>query len=72
MTVDYGYSRSNADKLSLPVETQLPEKLEPFYPFFIAFLESCLNFQQFQEKDEPHGRSIPEVSHYERRVYLHR
>ena len=71
MTADYEYSRSNTDKLSLPVQTQLPEELETFSPLFIAFLESSLNFQQFEEKDEPHGSSIPEVIHSERRIYLH-
>ena len=50
---------------------QLPEKLETVFPFFIAFLESSLNFQQFEKKDEPHGQSIPEVIHSKESVYFH-
>ena len=49
---------------------QLSEKLETFFPFFIAFLESSPNFQQFEEKDERHGPNIPEVIISERPVYL--
>ena len=29
---------------------QLSEKLETFSPFFIAFLESALNFEHFEKK----------------------
>ena len=47
---------------------QLTEKLETFSPFFIGFLVSSLNFQQFQKKDESHGPSIPELIHYEGHV----
>ena len=50
---------------------QIHEKLETFSPFFIAFLESSSNFQQFEQKDEPHGANIPDVIHSERRIYLH-
>ena len=50
---------------------QIPEKLETFFRFFIAILESSLTFQQFEKKDEPHGSSIPEVIHSEWRVDLH-
>ena len=71
MTSDYEYSRSNTDKLRLPLQMQLPEKLETFSRFFIAFLESSLNFQQFEEKSERHGPNISEVIHFDRRVYLH-
>ena len=70
LTADYEYSRSNVDKLPLPVQMELPGKLEIFSCFFIAFLESTLNFQHFEEKHEPHGSSIFEVIHSQRRVYL--
>ena len=49
---------------------QLPGKLEKFSLFFIAFLESSLILEQFEKKDEPHGRNILEVIHSERRVHL--
>ena len=71
MTADYKDSPSNTDKLPVPVQMQLPEKLESFFAIFIAFLKSPLYFQQFQRKDGRHGSSIPEVIHSERHVYFH-
>ena len=49
---------------------QLSEKLETFSPFFIAFLESALNFEHFEKKNEPHSSSISEVIDSQRRAYL--
>ena len=72
LTADDEYSRSNTDKLPLPVQMQIHEKLETFSPFFIAFLESSSNFQQFEQKDETDGPNIPEHIHSKRRIYLHR
>ena len=71
MIADYEYSRSNTDKLQLPIKKQLPEKLEIFSRFLIEFLEFALNFEHFEKKDEPHGSSISEVTESQRRVYLH-
>ena len=71
LTAAYEHSRSNTDKLLLLVQMLLPEKLETFSAFFIAFLESYLNFEDFEQKDEPHGLSIAEIIHSERPVYLH-
>ena len=50
LTADYEYPRSNREKLPLQVQTQLPEKLEIFSRFFIAFLESPLNFEHLLKK----------------------
>ena len=50
LTAEYEYPRSNTDKLPLSVQMQLPQKLETISAFFIAFLESALNFQHFQQK----------------------
>ena len=50
LTANYEYSRSNTDNLPLPVQMDLSEKLETFYQFFIAFLESALNFEHFEKK----------------------
>ena len=44
LTADYEYSRSNRDKLALPVQMQLTEKLKAFSSFVNTFLESELNF----------------------------
>ena len=49
---NYEDSRSNTDKLPLPVEMELSEKLEISSGFFIAFLECALNFEHFEKKKE--------------------
>ena len=51
LTANYEYPRSNTDNLPLPVQMQLSEKLEIFSPFFIAILESALNFEHFEKKN---------------------
>ena len=38
------------DNLPLPVQMQLSEKPKTFPQFFIAFLESALNFEHFEKK----------------------
>ena len=48
---------------------QLSEKPKTFSQFFIALLESILNFEHF-EKNERHSSSISEVIDSERRAYL--
>ena len=45
-------------------------KQKIIWEFFIAFLESTLNFEHFEKKDEPHSSSIYEVTDSERRAYL--
>ena len=49
---------------------QLPEKPKKLCQFFIAFLESTLNFEHFEEKNEPLSLNISEVFDSERRAYL--
>ena len=49
---------------------QLPEKLEIFSGFFIAFFESALYFEHFEKKDAPYFPSNSEVIHSKTRVYL--
>ena len=71
LTASYEYSGSNKDNLPLPVQLQLPEKLQKNFQIFIAFLESALDFEHFEIKNEPHGSSISEVIDSQRRVYLH-
>ena len=34
---------------------QLSPKQKTFSEFFSTFLKSSLNFQDFQQKDDPHG-----------------
>ena len=70
LTANYEYSRSNTDNLPLPFQMQLSEKLKRFFPSFIAFSESALNFEHFQKTKEVHSPSISEVIDSQRRVYL--
>ena len=70
MTVNYAYSRSNTDILLLPVRIQLSEKLETFSGLFIAFLESALNFEHFEKKNETHGLNMSKVNDLQKRVHL--
>ena len=70
LTANYEYSRSDRENLPLPIQLQLSEKLKTFSQFFIAFLESTLNFEHFEKKDEPHSSSIYEVTDSERHAYL--
>ena len=50
LTANYEYSCNNTDDLPLPVQMELSGKLKRFSPFFIAFLESKLNFGHFEKK----------------------
>ena len=72
LTASYEYSRSNSENLPLPIQTQLSEKPKSFFGIFIAFLESRLNFEDFEKKNEPHSLSISEVIDCERRAYLNK
>ena len=70
LTANYEYSCNNTDDLPLPVQMELSGKLKRFSPFFIAFLESKLNFGHFEKKNQPHSTSISEVIYSQRRVHL--
>ena len=50
LTANHEYSRNNTDDLPLPAQMQLSAKLKTFSPFFIAFLESTLNFEHLGKK----------------------
>ena len=60
MTANFEYSRTNRENLAVPIQMQLYEKRKTFCQFFIAYLESTLNFEHF-EKSEPHSLSISEL-----------
>ena len=62
------YSVLNRDNLIQPIQMQLSQKHKTFFGFFSAFLKSCLNFQHFQKKDDPHTWFIFEVTDSEKRL----
>ena len=68
LTADGKYSRHNRENSPLPIQMQLSKNSKTFHCFFIAFLESTLNFENF-EKIEPRSLSISEITDSERRGY---
>ena len=49
---------------------QLPKKPKIFCCNFIVFLESTLNFEHFEKKNEHHSLSISEICDSEKRGCL--
>ena len=45
-------------------------KLKTFSRFFVAFLKCMLNLKYFQEKDQSHSLTIPEIINCEPGSYL--
>ena len=55
LTPDDQHYLLNRDNLTQPIQMQLSEKQKTFSEFFSAFLESSLNFEHFQKKDDSHS-----------------
>ena len=45
---------------------QLSKKQEHFSQFFATFLKTILNFQHFEEKDDPHSLRISKIRDFGR------
>ena len=43
------------DKLTIPIQMQVPQKLKTFPAFFAAFFKSRRNFERPEEKDDPYS-----------------
>ena len=67
LTADDQYSLLNIDNLMQPIRTQLSQKRQAFFEFFLKFSKSTLNFEHFQKKDDLHGRFISGITHSEKR-----
>ena len=63
LTAEYTYSRRNMETLTQQVQTLLSLKQKTFSRFFIAFLKSKWNGEQFQKKRESSSLSISEIIH---------
>ena len=48
------YSVLNRYKLMIPIQMQLSQKPKTFCEAFSLFLNSSLNFEHFERKEEPH------------------
>ena len=55
LSADDKYSLLKRDNLTQPIRTQLSQKQQTFYEFFLAFSKSALNLEHFQKKDDPHS-----------------
>ena len=62
MTDDDKYSLLNRNNLTQPIQILLSQKQKTFYEFFWAFLKSTLNFDHFQQKDDPYSRRISQIT----------
>ena len=61
MTAEYTYSGRNMQTLTQQVETPLSLKQKTFSGFFIAFLKSTWNDENFQKKGQSSSLSISEI-----------
>ena len=48
------------------IQMHLSQTENIFSIFFSPFLESALNFEHFQKKDDPHSLCISEITDHER------
>ena len=67
LTADDKYSLLNRDNLTQPIRTILSQKHKAFSAFFLAFSKCTLNFEHFQNKDDPRSLFISEITHSEKR-----
>ena len=70
LTAEYTYSRRNMQTFTQQVQTHLSLKQKTFSGFFIAFLKSTLNGEDFQKKGEYSSLSISEIIDFKRGCYL--
>ena len=67
MTANDTYSLNSKDKWMQTIQMHLSQKENNISEFFSPFFESALNFEHFQEKDDPHSLCISEMNDHERR-----
>ena len=61
------YSLPNREHLTQTIQFKLSKKQKSFPSIFSAFSKSKLNFEHFQEKDDPHSFFISEATACEKR-----
>ena len=62
LATDEKYNVLNRDNLTTPIHIQLSQKQKKICSVFAAFLKVRLNFNDFEEKDDPHGFFIFKVT----------
>ena len=70
LTADYKYSRQIRENLSQQVPMQISLKMKTCSRLFIAFLNSTLNLDYFEKKDQSQSLSLTEIINCERGSYL--
>ena len=61
LTDDEKYFLLYRGNLTQPIQILLSHKQKTFAEFFSAFLKSTLNFEHFEEKQDPHSRCISQI-----------
>ena len=56
------YPVFNTDSLTIPIQMQLSQKQKTLPQFSAGFLESSLNFEYIEKKDDPHRFSIFQIT----------
>ena len=68
LTADDKYSLLNRDYSMQLISTKLSQKLKLVFDFFFFSFSKCtLNFEHFQNKDDPRSLFISEITHSEKR-----
>ena len=62
LTADDKYSLVNRGILTQRIQILISQKQNTFSEFFSSFLKYTLNFESFQQKDDPHSRCIFELT----------
>ena len=62
LTDDDKYSLLYRDNLTQPIQIQLSQKQKTLSQYFVAFLKSKLNFEHFEQKEDPHSRCISQIT----------
>ena len=62
LTDDEKSSLLYRENLTQAIQILLSQKPKNLSQFFSAFLKSTLNLEHFQKKDDPHSRSISQIT----------
>ena len=62
LAADDKYPVLNRDNLTIPIQMLLSQKRKIFSEFLAAFLKSRLNFEHFEQKDDPHRFCISKIT----------
>ena len=62
LAADEKYPVLNRDNLTIPIQMLLSQKRKIFSEFLAAFLKSRLNFEHFEQKDDPHRFCISKIT----------